>query len=532
MNLRPYQDDVIADFERTVATGTNRVILVAATGAGKTIIGAAIIKKYVGRRKGVLVLAHRREIISQTSAKLHAHGIPHGIIQAGVEPRPFEAVQVASIQTLWMRVRNTIEDVASVPTPDSLKSNEQSALDEIFNQAAAFNRSKTELPPAELLVIDECHHAPARTYRKIVDAYPNATLLGLTATPCRGDGRGLGGIFDEIVECPQVADLIEQGYLVKTRVYAPGVPDLKGVRSLAGDYVESQLADRMDRPKLTGDIVTHWHKYGERRKTVCFAVNVKHSVHLRDEFIASGVKAEHIDGSTPKAERDASLARLASGEIEMVTNCMVLTEGWDMPEVSCCVLARPTKKMGLYRQMIGRVLRPAPGKPDAIILDHSGAVFRHGFAEDPVEWTLDPDTRAESPTHQHRLETHASRLLECSQCGAIRIAGEPCSNCGFLPAPPPRYVPIAAGDLGLVQGGRAKATVYDPAERMQWLAMLTTIGGERGYKPSWPAVNYKEKFGAWPPWGVMVEPTMPSLEVRSWVRSRMIAYAKRREAAA
>jgi superfamily II DNA or RNA helicase len=185
-----------------------------------------------------------------------------------------------------------------------------------------------------------------------------------------------------------------------------------------GDYVEAQLEERMDKPKLIGDIVTHWHKYSERRRTVCFATGVRHSIHLRDEFIKSGVRAEHIDGSTPKPERDASLARLASGEIELITNCMVLTEGWDMPEVGCCILARPTKKMGLYRQMIGRVLRPADGKPDAIILDHSGAVFRHGFAEDPVEWTLDPDTRAESAIHTARCSDNSkSRLLECSQCG-------------------------------------------------------------------------------------------------------------------
>ena len=199
-----------------------------------------------------------------------------------------------------------------------------------------------------------------------------------------------------MIEGPQVAELIAGGYLVRTRVYAPVDPDLRGVRTVAGDYNEGQLAERMDRPDLIGDIVTHWHKYGERRKTVAFAVNVPHSIHLRDEFVKSGVRAEHIDGSTPKPERDATLARLASGEIELVTNCMVLTEGWDMPEVGCCILARPTKKMGLYRQMIGRVLRPAPGKADAIILDHSGAVFRHGFAEDRVEWTLDPDRRASS----------------------------------------------------------------------------------------------------------------------------------------
>ena len=213
-------------------------------------------------------------------------------------PRPLERVQVASISTLWTR---------------------------------AFRSEAMERPPADLLVIDECHHCPANTYRKIIDSYPDAILIGLTATPCRGDGRGLGGIFDIIVESPQVSALIDMGHLVKTRVYAPLDPDLRGVQTRIGDYVESQLADRMDRPKLIGDIVTHWHKYGERRKTVAFAVNVQHSIHIRDEFIKSGVRAEHIDGTTPKPERDAALARLASGETELVTNCMVLTEGWDMP---------------------------------------------------------------------------------------------------------------------------------------------------------------------------------------------------------
>jgi superfamily II DNA or RNA helicase len=496
--LRPYQDKAVEDFNCTVESGTRRIIVVAPTGSGKTVIASAIIKGVAARRRGVLVLAHRREIISQTSAKLHANGIPHGIIQAGVPGRPLEDVQVASIQTLWTRAMHT---------------------------------GRMELPRAELLVVDECHHAPAKTYRKIIDAYPNAVLLGLTATPCRGDGRGLGGIFESIIECPQVAELIEQGYLVKTRVYAPVNPDLKGVRVQAGDYVESQLADRMDQPKLIGDIVTHWHRYGERRKTVAFAVNVAHSVHLRDEFIKSGVRAEHIDGSTPKPERDASLARLASGEIELITNCMVLTEGWDLPEVGCCILARPTKKMGLYRQMIGRVLRPAEGKPDAIILDHSGAVYRHGFAEDPVDWALDPDKHAESPTHQRRLETHASRLLECSQCSAIRIAGEPCPSCGFLPQAPPRPVPILDGDLGLVQGRRANASEYTAQERARWHAMLAYIATERGYKPGWAAVNFKEKFKSWPPYGAIVQPIPPTPEVRSWVRSRLIAYAKGRSAA-
>ena len=235
------------------------------------------------------------------------------------------------------------------------------------------------------------------------------------------------------------------------------IPTCAGCKTQAGDYVESQLADRMDVAKLVGDIVTHWHKFGERRKTVAFAVNVAHSLHIRDEFVRSGVRCEHLDGETEKDERDAILARLASGETEVVTNCMVLTEGWDMPEVGCAILARPTKKMGLYRQMIGRVLRPADGKPDAIILDHSGAVYRHGLAEDPVRVDARPrEAGAKRRRIRRALNREAPKLLECSQCSALRLAGEKCPHCGFLPKRPPRDVPTAPGELGLYAGGRAQ----------------------------------------------------------------------------
>jgi DNA repair protein RadD len=313
IELRPYQVEVIDKYGRTVAAGQKRIILVAPTGSGKTVIASAIIAQAVTQHRSVLVLAHRREIITQTSRKLHDHGIRHGIIQAGFEKllRPMEAVQVASIQTLHARAVRS----------DSMK-----------------------LPPAHLLIIDEAHHCPATTYTKIINAYPDAVLLGLTATPCRGDGRGLGGIFEIIIECPQVADLITQSHLVKTRVYAPVNPNLKGITVRNGDYAENELAARMDRDKLVGDIVTHWHRYGERRRTVAFGCSVGHSVHITEEFIKAGVKAEHIDGTTPKDQRDATLVRLASGEIELVSNCMVLTEGWDMPEVGCCILARRPKK--------------------------------------------------------------------------------------------------------------------------------------------------------------------------------------------
>jgi DNA repair protein RadD len=245
------------------------------------------------------------------------------------------------------------------------------------------------------------------------------------------------------------------------------------------------------------------------------------------------VKAEHVDGSTPKPDRDAILSRLGSGETELVTNCQVLGEGWDLPAVSCIILARPTKRMGLYRQMVGRVLRPADDKTNAIVLDHSGAVFRHGFVEDHVEWQLDPEKRAESPTHNARLRSgDSSRLLECSRCETMRVAGEPCPNCGFLPQRPPQAIVFKDGDLGLVDRAQRTAQAWsDPDERLRWHGMLAHIGQQRGYKPGWAAYKFKEKFGQWPPTSFFVTPITPSPEALAWVRSRNIAYAKARQKA-
>jgi DNA repair protein RadD len=213
-------------------------------------------------------------------------------------------------------------------------------------------------------------------------------------------------------------------------------------------------------------------------------------------------------------------------------NCMVLTEGWDMPCVSCCVLARPTKSMGLYRQMAGRVIRPADGKTDALILDHAGATFRHGFVEDPVIWTLDEDTKAEAPAQEARdLSPATRRLLSCTQCSAIRTAGKPCPECGFMPKRPGEYLHVRDGELAQLDRSGSHPDVISPIRRQEWHAMLVHIGEERGYKPGWAAVNFKEKCGTWPP-RVPVTPMRPDPEVSAWIRHKMIAYAKSRQKAA
>jgi superfamily II DNA or RNA helicase len=497
IQLRPYQIDVVDRVEQALGTAA-RPLLVAPTGSGKTVIAAEIMRREVAKYRTVMFLAHRREIITQTSAKLTANGVRHGIVMAGVEPRPMESVQVASIDTLHVR------GVRSNAMP---------------------------LPPADLLVFDEAHRARGLTREQLIGLYPDASLLGMTATPCRGDGRGLGNIFDTMIECPQVADLIVGGFLVKSRVYAPVDPDLRGVRVEQGDYVVGQLERRMNTDALVGDIVEHWLKYGDRRRTVCFAVGVEHSVHIRNEFAQAAVRAEHLDGNTSIAEREAILARLGSGETEIVTNCAVLTEGWDMPEVGCCILARPTKQMGLYRQMVGRVLRPADGKLDAVVLDHSGAVYRHGLPEDHVKWTLAVDRRAVNPAQVKRERGEAPKLHECPSCKAVMVA-PPCGACGWQPQPRARAIDFEEGELGLVVGAKANAPAYSEADRAAFFQQLRAVQQMRGYKRGWAAHKYKDKFGHFPPWAYNdLPPATPTDAVLRWVRSRQIAFAKARNAA-
>jgi DNA repair protein RadD len=496
--LRPYQHKVIDDFYTAIRAGKRRPLVCMPTGSGKTVLFAEIIRRQVANGFKVIVLAHRRELIGQASAKLHAAGVDHGIVLAGHPTRPSEPVQVVSIATLVAR---------------------------------AIRGSAMSLPPADMIVIDECHHARARTYRKVVDRYgPETIVVGVTATPARGDGRGLGVIFDELILGPSVADLTADGYLVPPRIYAPYQPDMTGVRiERTGDYNEAQVAERMDRPALIGDVLTHYLKHAQGRRAVVFASGVQHSVHLRDRFRISGIMAEHLDGSTPTDERDAILRRLKEGKVEVVTNAQVLVEGWDAPEVECLILARPTNSFPLYLQMAGRVLRPAPGKTDCIILDHSGAVFRHGFPDDPIAWTLAEDRRAENKAQTARADGRAPSLVACPECKAVRFQGQPCGVCGWKPTTRGAAVEVEDGELGLVGRNRRVAkNNYTAADMHNWHAQLAWIARERGFRDGWIYHKYVERFSA-KPRSRYVAPQVPTDEVRAWVKSRAIAWAKAQE---
>lgn len=441
MELRPYQTASIDSLRANLCRGIRRQLLVVPTGGGKTVIAASLVRAATAKGSRILFLAHRKELIEQASSKLDGFGVEHGIIMANHwRRRPAAPVQVASVQTLIRR----------------------------------------ELPAADLIIIDEAHRSVAQSYRDIIDAYPRAAVIGLSATPVRADGRGLGDLYTDMVQVTTVAGLIVDGHLVTPRHFAPSRPDLAGVHLKRGDFDESELAARMDRPDLVGDIVGHWRRLAAERLTVVFAVNVEHSRHLVATFQAAGVPAEHLDGTTPAPEREAILRRLALGQTRVVSNVGILTEGWDLPACACVVLARPTQSLALYLQMAGRALRPAPGKTDCLILDHAGCAHAHGLVTEPRDWTLEP-------TRQRGKKAAAAMVRTCDRCYAAYPAQQrACPACGHAALVEAREIQHdTRGTLVEVDAETIARERKREIGNARSLDELQRIARERGYKPGW-----------------------------------------------
>lgn len=494
IELRGYQVAAIEAMRAEVRAGRKAFILQAPTGSGKTLCAAGVIQGAVEKGKRVVFLAPRRELIHQCVEKLEWAGVPSGIIMAGEVGDSMAPVQVACVPTLHAR---------------------------------AVQRKRMELPEADLVIQDECHLALAQTYRHILETYRDrgAVVIGLTATPARGDGKALGLVFESIVPTCSVSSLVDQGFLVPQTYYSPAKPDLAGVKIRAGDYAEDQLERAMDKPKLIGDIVTNWQRLASDRQTVVFASGVQHSIHLRDEFRRAGIRAEHLDGKTPLDERAAILRRVATGDVQVLCNCMVLTYGWDSPSVSCAVLARPTKSLVLYLQMAGRVLRPAPGKDSgALILDHSGVVQEIGFVDDEYPWSLDGSTKI-----QERMTAGPKKPkpVVCPQCKFTFKCADCCPRCGWKPAARKgKVVETLDGDLQETKrGGKQKTRVYTVAEKQRWYSELLHYARTHGYKDGWASHKYRTLLGVWPR-GLESSPKPTSPEVSSWIRSQQIRWAK------
>jgi len=511
LSLRPYQVHAINETRQRMSR-VRSVLINAPTGAGKTILACQIIKQAVEKRRRVLFLAHRRELIDQCAAKLDEAGVlHHGVILAGHSKAraPHAPVQVASIQTLMRR----------------------------------------ELPPADLVIIDEAHRAMANSYQTLLANYPVAKVIGLTATPERLDGKGLADLFEDMVVVSTIPDLIAEGFLVAPDCYgAPsGGPDLSRVKKQRGDYHEGQLQAAMDTKELTGELLTNWQRLAGGCKTIVFATGIEHSQHIVGQFQAAGVNAAHLDGATPMAQRQQIIRDWRTGSLQVVSNVMVLTEGFDYPELECCVLARPTQSVAIYLQAVGRVMRPASGKDKALVLDHAGCFNAHGLPFEHREWTLEGEAERRKrdqalPTlcrvcqlahhaepslflqdtqpHLHGVKAldiaktalksgvgirvcPGCSMAECLICLAPFKAGSDqpqCPNCGAAYGAEPddddgdgeRSLPLESSDL-------LERWTHSPADdrlkiKNEFTKLINTAR-EKGYKRGWAFHQLKEKYG-------------------------------------
>jgi superfamily II DNA or RNA helicase len=481
ITLRNYQNDAVANLRSSIGGGNRQVLLQAATGAGKTIIASRIIELALSKGKRVLFIAHRKEIINQSSSKLDDFEIEHGVIMANNPRTNDHAVQVASIQTLTRR----------------------------------------DKPNADLVIIDECHLSCSASYKAIVEHYANSTIVGLTATPIRLDGKGLGEIYRDIIQVVPMSQLISEGHLVKPRVFAPFTPDLKNVRKSKGDYDASETAKLMDRKEITADIVKHWFDTQRPdvgitdsndedidlspvpkgsvddappyRKTIVFASSVEHSKNIVEEFEASGISARHLDANSPANIRDKTLQEWRDGAFTVLSNMGLFIEGLDVPAASCCILARPTKSLTIYLQAVGRVMRPHESKTDCVILDCAGLTYEHGFVDDAREWTLDGKIK------KPKDEVPAVHI--CESCFAAYSKAEhpnKCPECGFVTEIERKDIETADVEMveltpSIIADLRAKRIKWLEFTKCKTLDDYIELGKLRGYKAGWAYHKWNDR---------------------------------------
>jgi DNA repair protein RadD len=450
LTLRPYQSQAVQDLRLAYRDGARAPLLVLPTGGGKTIILAEVLRSLAQRGRTGLVLVHRRELIAQTSHKLTLAGVSHGIIAAGTKPDANASIQVASVQTLTRRLH-------SQQQPD-------------------------------LIVIDEAHHATAGSWGRVLDHWPDALRLGVTATPVRADGRGLSAVFDRLVLGPSVADLVSASFLTTARIYAPPQQvDLTGLKRRCGDFAVDQAAERLDRPTVTGDAIAHFRRFAKSQQAITFCCSQRHAEHVCESFNASGIRASTLLGSTDPVLRDRIVADFAANRVQVLVSVDVISEGFDVPAASCAILLRPTASLGLYLQQVGRVLRPAPGKQHAIVLDHVGNVHRHGFPDDPRDWSLDD--------RQRRVRTTAVQAPSVRTCEVCFAAFKPapiCPCCGHQqPAAKARTLRQVDGELQELKRVSAQLRAEEQRGRRrqqgqaQNLTQLLALARQRGYSPAW-----------------------------------------------
>ena len=424
--LRPYQQQAIENARREFASGARAVVIVAPTGAGKSVIFGSIAAQHVARGGRVLVVAHRRELVKQAAGHLAKHGVLTRTIVGGHALGPVDAsATVAAIQSLTSK------------------------------------QWRDRLPPATLVIWDECHHIKAPSFMSVQQAHASAKHVGLTATPERADRSPLGDVFDRMVVVATVAELTAGGYLVPCEVWAPPASKTQ----LAADAAEAYL------------------EHGENKRAIIFCANVTHAKETADALRAASVAAEYVDGTMATRDRDAALARFASGETQVITNCSLISEGFDVPACKCVVIARGCDSVAMYLQAVGRALRPEASGESALVIDLRGAVHKHGMPDADRAYSLD----GEAISGGDKVEP----VKQCKACGAVFKPAVICPRCGAS-APLPESPEVRRERLQRI------SEAHTEDQRREYWQRLQAEASARGFKQGWAFHRYLARYGAPP----------------------------------
>jgi DNA repair protein RadD len=469
--LRDYQNGDVDNIKALFDTGVRSVLHVLPTGGGKTVEFAEMARMCheYGTTAGILV--HRDTLLQQASDKLNKVSVPYSIIAPGRTDFG-DYIKIASVQTLVRRL-------------DKYK-------------------------PFDLLIVDEGHHGIAPSYRKIFDAWPDCRILGVTATPALASGRGLGEVYERLNQGPSIRRLMDLGYLSEAVTYgAKHIADLSRVRTTAGDYNASDLAEAMDKNEITGDAVQHYRDICPGKPAVAFCVSIKHAEDVAETFRKAGYTAASIDGRMPLAMIRDRLAGLADGRINVITSCDLISEGFDAPGVVAAILLRPTKSLIVYMQQVGRALRPlyADGfnldtpesrkaamanssKPKAIILDHAGNVWRHGFVDEERQWSLEARRKTK--------DTPTMNIKICPQCYTYVTVWKKECVCGYKFAQGVAVRTVEERDGTLVQlDPKAVRRIRQMEESQAKTYMeLVELGRKRGHSPKWAYTRWLSRGGS------------------------------------
>ncbi len=438
MELRPYQANALNQLRNVARHGHKGAILRMATGAGKTATAGFVVASAVAKGNTVAWFAHRRELIGQARTTLVAIGLGDAINDGRI-----------SFGTMQGGARN--------------------------------------IAPPSLVVVDEGHRALSKSYRKILDAWPNAFRLLLTGTVWRGDGQAFAPYATAIVDGPSIAELTAAGWLAPACYWSIPGASLDELERKRGDFTAASNANVFDRPKLVADVVQTYQARASERPALVYASGVEHAKRLCEQFKAAGINAASVDGKTPKKQRRAIFDAMRQGALDVLTSADLLVEGVDFPRVAAIVMARATQSPIIWRQAVGRGLRTFRAKADCMVLDHGGNAMRLGFVCDPLVYEPKSGNRKPQP--------RAPSVLTCEQCFAVlpsRPRPTECARCGAPIPETKRRVAVAAGELVQLN---ASPTRKRNAINWQLWRQIDRERRRRGYRPGWTWHQYQIKNG-------------------------------------